>query len=248
MNLSDETLSAFLDAELPEQDMEQVRQAIADNEAVAERLAELAMVDPMVQTFYQAIDQQPVPKAISTLLETPSAPFEEPSATESNIVAFPWWRKAQQQVQQYAAAVAVIALIAGYGVYQLDTPLQTNTTTAGIDPTITEQLTHLPSGVIALLDDDSIMSIQLSFYNQQGDFCRQYGLQDLSLRSENIACQQQGQWQQVANIEYTISQDQQTEYQTASGGSALDSLLDNIMVGAPLTTAQEQQILSKLTD
>jgi hypothetical protein len=106
----------------------------------------------------------------------------------------------------------------------------------------------LPSGVIALLDDDSIMSIQLSFYNQQGDFCRQYGLQDLSLRSENIACQQQGQWQQVANIEYTISQDQQAEYQTASGGSALDSLLDNIMVGAPLTTAQEQQILSKLTD
>lgn len=246
MSVSDETLSAFLDAELPELEMERVRQAIVEDEAIADRLAELAMVDPMVQTFYQTIDQQPVPESISALLNTPDLSLEAASATESNVVAFPWWRKAQQQVQQYAAAVAVIALIAGYGVYQFETPAQNGTTTAGIDTIITEQLTHLPSGVNAQLDNESIMSIQLSFYNQQGDFCRQYGLQDTSVRSENIACLQQGQWQQIANVKYTNSYDTQAQYQTASGGSALDDVLDNLMVGAPLTMTQEQKALNEL--
>ncbi|AZG71955.1 anti-sigma factor family protein [Shewanella livingstonensis] len=239
MNLSDKTLSAFLDAELSKQEMELVRQAIIDNEAIAERLAELAMVDTMVQNHYQAIDQQPIPDTTTALLE-------QSHLTDSNVMAFPWWRKAQQQVQQYAAAIAVIALIAGYGVYKTDAPTQNNTTIAGLDPSIIEQLMHLPSGVLATLNDDSLMSIQLSFYNQQGDFCRQYGLQDPSYYSDNIACQQQGQWQKIANIEYTISQDSQAEYQTASGGSALDSVLDNLMADAPLTLAQEQKVLNNL--
>ncbi len=45
MTISDEQLSAFLDAELPEDEMELVRQGLIDDENLANRLAELAMVD-----------------------------------------------------------------------------------------------------------------------------------------------------------------------------------------------------------
>jgi hypothetical protein len=241
MNLSDETLSAFLDAELPEPEMERVRQALIDNEMIAERLADLAMIDPMIKNYYQAIDQQSIPEATITLLE-------ESHSAATNVIAFPWWRKAQQQLQQYAAAVAVIALLAGYGVSQLDTQNQIEPDVAGLNAATIEQLTYLSSGVEAQLNDDSTLSIQLSFYNQQGDFCRQYNEQKQQLRSENIACQQQGQWQQMAKVEYTLDQASQAEYQTASGGSAIDTVLDNLMVGAPLTPAQEQQVLSKLAN
>ncbi|UJF22623.1 hypothetical protein [Shewanella sp. OMA3-2] len=241
MNLSDETLSAFLDAELPEAEMERVRLALIDNDMIAERLADLAMIDPMVTNYYQAIDQQPIPEATMTLLE-------ESTSAATNVIVFPWWRKAQQQVQQYAAAVAVIALLVGYGVSQLDTQTQIEPDIAGLNTAITEQLTHLPSGVAAQLDDDSTLSIQLSFYNQQGEFCRQYNKQKQQLFSENVACQQQGQWQQMAKVEYTLDPVSQAEYQTASGGSAIDTVLDTLMVGAPLTPTQEHQVLSTLAN
>ncbi|GGQ31096.1 anti-sigma factor family protein [Shewanella litoralis] len=252
MNLSDETLSAFLDAELPEHEMEQVRVALVDNEDIAERLAELAMVDAMVQEHYQAIDQQPIPAATQALLanvEPKADNLVTNNPVTDNVVAFPWWRKAQQHVQQYAAAVAVIALIAGYGIYQIDSPSQTDLAAQNnslLLDDINEPLNHLPSGIETMLDDDSVMTIQLSFYNPQGQLCRQYARQDNSQQSSTIACEQQGQWQQIASVEYTVNPDHQAQYQTASGGSALDDVLDQLIADAPLTLVQEQQALNQL--
>ena len=253
MNLSDETLSAFLDAELSEQEMEQVRMALIDNEDIAERLAELAMVDAMVQEHYQAIDHHPIPATTQALLadaEPSAANQVKDQGVANNVVEFPWWRKAQQQIQQYAAAVAVVALIAGYGVYHIDSPTQTVNTAqhaARVQNDISEQLSTLPSGINTLLDDDSVMSIQLSFYSQQGQLCRQYVQQNQTQQRNIIACEQQGQWQQVASAEYNTSPDHQAQYQTASGGSALDQELDKLIADAPLTLAQEQQALKQLT-
>jgi hypothetical protein len=258
MNLSDETLSAFLDAELPEAEMERVRMALVDNEAIAERLAELAMVDVMVQEHYQAIDQQPIPASTQALLADEELVAANPvtdTFVTDNVVEFPWWRKAQQHVQQYAAAVAVIALIAGYGVYQIESPSpsQTNIAAANslsLQNDISEQLTHLPSGIDTMLDNDSVLTIQLSFYNQQGELCRQYAVQDQAQQSNVIACQQQGQWQQMASVEYKSDPDHQIDhqalYQTASGGSALDEVLDQLIADAPLTMVQEQKALQQL--
>ncbi|MCL1113363.1 hypothetical protein L2703_07090 [Shewanella basaltis] len=263
MNLSDETLSAFLDAELPEHDMEKVRMALIEDEAIAERLAELAMVDAMVKDHYQAIVQQPIPAATQALLAdaepVATNPVIDNSVTDNpvknNVVEFPWWRKAQQQVQQYAAAIAVIALIAGYGVYQIESPTQSQTSIAAqndlwLQQEINEQLTQLPSGVDTMLDNDSVMTVELSFYNQQGQLCRQYAVQNTTQKSHTIACAQQGQWQQVASLEYNTHSNnqsgQQAQYQTASAGSPLDEELDKLMADAPLTVAQEQQALQQL--
>lgn len=254
MNLSDETLSAFLDAELPEQEMEQVRMALIDNEDIAERLAELAMVDAMVQEHYQAIDLHPIPAATQALLTETQSVADNPvtnSPVPDNVVAFPWWRKAQQHVQQYAAAIAIIVLIAGYGFYQVDSPNQTGLTTQNhslLPDDISEPLSYLPSGIETMLDDDSVMTIQLSFYNPQGQLCRQYAVQDHAQQSSIIACEQQGQWQQIASVEYNVNPEHQTQYQTASGASALDDVLDQLIADAPLTLTQEQQALNQLAN
>ena len=49
MKVSDEMLSAFLDGELSSSDMDNVRDAIAENVAIADRLAALAEVDMVVK-------------------------------------------------------------------------------------------------------------------------------------------------------------------------------------------------------
>lgn len=248
MKITDEILSAFIDAQLPEAQMEQVREAIALDETLAERLADLAMVDPMVKAYYQDIDQRPVPEATLRLLEE--------DAPTAKIIAFASWRKVQQQVQQHAAAWVFIALLAGYGLSQFDiisgtAPEPSSTLasqTSSFDLNLGEQLERQASGQRIALTDNQALSIRLSFYNQEGDLCRQYGLESDSQMSENISCRQQGEWQQVASVNLPKDKTGDAQYQTASGGSALDSVLDSMMKGSGLTLVQEQQALASLQD
>ncbi|WP_372626992.1 hypothetical protein [Arsukibacterium sp.] len=233
MNITDEMLSAFLDAALPELQMEQIRQQLIDDEQLTERLAELAMVDSMVVQHYQQIDHKPMPASVLQLLET------EP-ATDSNVVAFPWWRRAQQQLQQHAAAVACIAVFAGYGVAQLGG--QPPSAPTAIGQSVAELLNSSASGQTYAIAQQQLTP-RLSFISQDGDFCRQYSLQDNALNTENIACRKQGQWALQASLA-TVRQAGAGNYQTASGPQALDSILDELMASPPLSLAAEQQYLS----
>lgn len=236
MNISDEMLSAFLDAALPEQQMEQVRQQLIDDEQLTERLANLAMVDGMVLQHYQQIDHKPMPASILQLLET-----DQPAG--GNVVAFPWWRRAQQQLQQHAAAVACIAIFAGYGLAQLGG--QPQHTLAAVGQDIEQLLNSAPSGNTYAVAEQQLTP-RLSFVSQQGDFCRQYSLQSSGVHTENIACRTQGQWALQATLATTLAS-LPGEYQTASGAQALDSVLDVMMAGPALNRVAEQQYLTERT-
>ena len=110
MKISDEQLSAFLDAELPEDEMEMIRQGISEDESLANRLAELAMVDEQVARHYARIDEHPMPAAVSRLLDEDSKPA-------TNVIAFPA-RKKLPGFQRYAAVAACAAVLMGIGVVQ----------------------------------------------------------------------------------------------------------------------------------
>jgi hypothetical protein len=231
MKITDEMLSAFLDAALNDAEMEQVRQQLVVDEKLTDRLAALAMVDTLVLEHYEQINQQPVPDAIMRLLDEPV----------NNVVQFPWWRRAQQQLQQHAAAVACIALFAGYGLSQLsDSP---DNVTAALNPDLMQILDNAPSGFASQLQADASVLPRLSFISQQGEFCRQYSLQHNSDSSENIACRRNGQWQLKARL-ITEPGAATGQYQTASAGSALDAVLDSLMAGPALNAMEEQQHLA----
>lgn len=234
MKTSDEMLSAFLDAALDDADMEQVRLRLITDDTLTDRLAALAMVDSLVLQHYEQINQQPLPDAVLRLLDN----TVQPSA---NIIQFPWWRKAQQQLQQHAAAVACIALFAGYGLSQLTGT--TDNVTAALSTNVMRVLNSAPSGVSAAAAPEVIITPRLSFFSQQGDFCRQYSQQANSDSSENIACRRDGQWQLATSLQTdtTISGGQ---YQTASADPAIDAVLDRMMAGPALNATEEQQQLT----
>jgi hypothetical protein len=236
MNIADEMLSAFLDAALPELEMEQVRQQLMHDEQLTERMADLAMVDSLVLQHYQQIDHQPMPEAVLQLLDT------NEKLTSSNVVVFPWWRRAQQHLQQHAAAVACIALFTGYGLSQLSE--QPQGTLAALNNEVAQLLSSVPSGDSYAIAQQQFTA-KLSFISQQGDFCRQYTLRDSTALSENIACRRQDEW--TLHTSLTIEQERDAgRYQTASGGHALDSALDELMAGPALNLAAEQQYLTNL--
>ncbi|QIL90873.1 hypothetical protein GNX18_14655 [Microbulbifer sp. SH-1] len=237
-SITDEQLSAFLDRELPEAQMDQIRAQLTVDESLADRLAQLAAVDQAVNETYSSIDQRPMPGAVTDLLTQ-----KQPASAE--IVAFPLWRRAQQktqqQLQRHTGMAAAVALAIGLGAgWLLPQP------NAGGDQwqTVAASLERAPSGVSQELADGRTITPRLTFRNQQGDYCRQFQLRDGTRGSENIACRSDGGlWQLAASIQLEVVQ-APGSYQTATGGSLLDSALD-AMAAETLAPDQEQKLIGK---
>ncbi len=234
MTISDEQLSAFLDAELPEHEMEKIRQHISEDESLANRLAELALVDSQVANHYAQIDQRPMPTAITELLN------EEKTTTDrsAKVIAFPLWKRLQNQLQEHAAMAASVALVIGFGAAQLLPSQNTNNDTNHKWNAIAQVLDQTPSGSEQQLDDGSQIKPRLSFINQEGNICRQFQVIENKRSAENIACNVDNQWQLSMSV-YTQESIQANEYQTASGGSVLDAALDEMMQSNAFDAEQE---------
>lgn len=240
MKVTDETLSAFLDAELPEQEMQAVRELLRAEPELTDRLAQLAMVDQQLLQHYSEIDQQPLPQSISDLFEQVE---DEPVLSSAAAVepgrVLPF-RKPEQVTanpRRYSRMAIAAALVMAVGLFQW----------LGKDPdeqwqTVATKLETSASGAPQELADGRILTPRLTFENQEGDYCRQYRLQGVRQASENIACRTADGWSLIAEVpvEHTAAS---AGYQPASGGSVLDEQLDRMMVGSALTTSEERGLL-----
>lgn len=233
MNITDETLSAFLDAELSEAEMEAVRARIAEDEQLALRLAELATVDSLVRDTYSAIDQQPMPAAIDRLLA--QSPASQPAASDDSAPTiqpvarpfrFPRW------APQWAMA-ASIAFVAGFGLNQW---------LSGAGPaaewrSVAQALDTTPSGAQQAIAGHTLTP-RVSFQNAGSQVCRQYQLQSAHQQVQAIACKIDGQWREVVALRQRVAADQ-GHYQTASGASAINAMVDQMAVGNFFSATQE---------
>jgi hypothetical protein len=231
MKISDEQLSAFLDAELPEDEMEMIRQGISEDESLANRLADLAMVDEQVARHYARIDEHPMPAAVSRLLDEDSKPA-------TNVIAFPA-RKKLPGFQRYAAVAACAAVLMGIGVVQwLPTDQAARDWNA-----IAQVLEQNPSGSEQSLADGSQVKPRLTFINKRGDYCRQFQLMERENATENIACRTNNQWELVTRVEQGTRV--AGDYQPASGGSKLDDALDEMIEGEAFDAIAEQRAIEQ---
>lgn len=240
MNITDETLSAFLDRELPEAEMQAVRDQLAADPALADRLAELASVDAELQTHYGAIDDRPMPEAVNRLLADERS--ESTGGEPDNVIAFPWWRRMRAHTGKAVAA----AVIVGFALAQwLTVPGSGEEAGWAV---VAQALENSPSGEPHALGDAATVTPRLTFRNQAGDWCRQYLVQWPDHASEQIACRTgAGNWEQVAKVDVQAGAALDS-YQTASGGSVLDSTLDRLMAGSPLGRQEEQALMERWSD
>ncbi|MEX1034260.1 MAG: hypothetical protein WDZ30_12925 [Cellvibrionaceae bacterium] len=244
MKINDDVLSAFLDAELSDAEMKTVREKLAEDQTLSDRLAELSAVDDQVAARYAEIDARPLPESVSAMLAS-----EE--AHSAKVIAFPLWRRAQrglqEQLQQHAGMAAALALAIGLGAGQLFPSAGSGGNNEW--SAVAQGLENTPSGVTAALDNGNQLTPRLSFVNQQGLYCRQFQLRESSRASENIACRaaengDSGSWQLAASIQLAAIQ-RPGNYQTASGGSRLDSALDEMMDGEAFDANAEKALIAE---
>jgi negative regulator of sigma E activity len=238
MNITDEKLSAFLDAELPDAEMEVIRDALIADEDLADRLAELAMVDELVAVSYATIDTRPVPESINALLlEEPLVvssaiqDAEEISAKKSKpetakIIAFPMMQKFQNILQKQMAIAASVVMIIGLGAVQL----LHESNSSGNWNNIAKVLDTAPSGIAQASLNGVEIKPRLTFINKDGEYCRQFDMTDKHTATENIACRKDNKWQLTVSVTLDKAQ-QENNYRTASGGSLLDSTIDQMADG-----------------
>ena len=241
MKITDEQLSAFLDNELDELQMSLVRDAIAQDDTLCDRLAALSMVDHVVKTAAEQATNSPVPAHIEALCD---------AEQESNVVSFVE-HKTQNANQKKAiqgsnvrwlrgmAMAASVALVGLLGWQQLmDGQLSGNSEWQQIAAVLDSQT----SGQAYQAGAQTVMP-QLSFLNKDGALCRQFTVTGTERHDAMIACKQEGSWQQRAAVALDKPSGQPGEYQTATSVTALDNVLDEIMQGAPLNREQEQNAI-----
>ena len=230
MFIDDVKLSAFLDNELKPHEAEAIRQQLEHDDALAERLSALAMVDLQVGERLDAQLQQPIPARIYALLEEP--------AEATNVVSMGRWQQLRNALKDHVAIAAGVALIVGFGVGQW----LPGSAPSAVNHDVSLALETQPSGMPYQLDADTTLTAQLTFKDAQGDYCRQYQLARAEQTTVAIQCRRSEEWHEVASVSM-VTQANNATYQTASGQHVLDPLLDQMMRSAPLTPAQEKEKL-----
>ncbi|HJS16906.1 MAG TPA: hypothetical protein VJ795_17670 [Rheinheimera sp.] len=226
MKITDEMLSAFLDSELPEPQMQHIRELLLQDEQLAERLAALAEVDLLLRQQASLIDGTPVPQQLMALLDEPE---------QGSVIRFPFWRRLAQPRRWHSAAAACMAFAAGYAMvlWQQQDPWSE----------ISVALETQPAGASYQLGTDSTLTPHLTFLDQQGRYCRHYQISSTTELSQQLACRSAEGWQLEAMVKADVKDGQM--YQTASGTAVLDPVIDQMISGQVLSLSGEQQLIQQ---
>ena len=239
MTISDETLNAFIDGELSPLEMSIVRDAIANDEVVAERADVLASLNSQVHASLSSIDAVPLSSGLDDLrkkLEA-GARAEHSSEQTDNVIRFPWWRKAQAVITMPTAIAASVAAVFGFFM-NFDT--HSNPAALPDWTAINNALSHQRSGEVITTKNGASFEARLTFLNHEGEYCRQFYIKPMNTPAlQSIACRVGDDW----NLRAAMPAGDQASYQTASSNRALDDVLDTMIKGDLVSPEQETSII-----
>lgn len=258
MTYRDETLSAFIDGELPEAEADALRADMGKDPVLKQRVDQLRRANDAVRLAYGDIENEPLPDAVLDLFN--KAP--------SNVTSFPGEARAGGTpkvhagvLQRFASAqwptalAASLALVVGFGVGQLGgAPGAAPGGAMQVAGVIAEGgpvFTILETGASAqthLADADSALSVEpvLSMQRSDGVFCREYFISDANSRFHNVACKENGQWSVKFAVNIPTAADMEDGFQTASAQSnalAAD-YVDRVIAGDALDAEAEQNAIN----
>lgn len=231
---SDEQLSAFLDSELPESEMEAIRNQLAIDDDLTNRIAQLASVDAIVSSTYHAIDEKPLPDSINQLLNS-----ADTQTDKHKVVPISLWQRTKAAWQEHAPLATAAALLVG---------LTVGLTTQFSDSDESNQWSDIVSVLNQEISGQPITLVEgyqlvprVSFVNTQNQWCRQFVLHTPKDTQHSIACHDSDGWQ----LEATLFDEpvRAGSYHTASSQAPINSLVDSMASGDFLTPEQEQDVI-----
>ena len=232
MNFNDEQLSAFLDGELPHAEMENLRNALARDEVLGDRLAELALVDTAIRRTYATIDARPVPEAITALLN-------DDHSLEPKVVPMSRGKFLRERIGQPAALAASVALAVGIALGSWLTSAPERDAWQYVSAALETQ----PGGTAVSLKDGRALTPRLTFRDTGGNFCRLFELEHRNGAQQSLACRQNGEWELKATA--PLEQTDEPLYRPASGSSPLDHILDDTLSAGPFDRDEEARLIAE---
>lgn len=226
MEITDETLMAFADGELPAAEAREV----ADRVAADPELAARARVFTATRDALKGLAPPPVPDALAERVRAMSAP-------PSNVV--PLRPRRAAMIWQLPAAAAIALAVGLGGGWMLHTPQQTfGTLHAGL----TDALTRVPSGERADVGDGTLMPVS-TFRDAGGDLCREFEHDRTDgPRITSVACHVGDAW----NLRLAVAGGGAEGYAPVSSGDALEAWFAATEVGPPLDPEAEAAALADL--
>lgn len=238
---SDEQLSAFLDGELPEREMEALSRAIAEDRDLSLRVERLRSANAAYVDAIGEIDRAPLSAGLRVAVESPPA---------AQVIAFRPRKLAGFIAEHRAIAASLVCAAAVWGVMSVAAP------GAAPDPfapgpngvilagsPLHRLLESAPTGQ-AITAGPATAAVRLTFAANDGTFCRQVEVATDDSVSAAIACREDQTWRaQVAAYGLAKSAG---DFQTASASRApsLEAFLDERLSGAPMSAEEEAQLLS----
>ncbi len=252
MTITDEKLSAYIDGELADSELDMISQALQQDDRLARRVEQLKSSNHLIVAAYSDIDKTPMPQAVLDMLESTDT-AERPQ----NVVPFPFHRL-PRAAQQWAMPIAAsMMLVVGLGLGMQITPTGTavqrnNVLAAGaLDKTsplhhALEKVASLDTYIINATNDAAITP-SLTFMSVNGDYCREFMVTQNELTNRAVACRKTTTWevQLVALVPAQNVED--GVYSTASAGfnAQFDEFVDGLISDEPLDADEEHALLNK---
>ncbi|ANH03400.1 anti-sigma factor [Shinella sp. HZN7] len=237
-DFDDETLMAFADGELDEARSLALEEALATDEALAERLTVFLDSRRLVGEALKPLIDEPVPEA---LLASVRKMAEEAQSPRDNIVVS--FRPKPQQMAQpttrpwlMPVAASLVALVTGVIGFTLGSMGPSATDSAA---EIAAALDREVSGRDIRLSG-AVLHVVATFRDERGELCREYELKQEASSTLTVACRQDGAWA----TRLALTTPQAEGYVPASTQETIDTYLTSIQAGAPLSAEEERKALA----
>ncbi|MDU0361174.1 hypothetical protein RWK44_12260 [Rhizobium sp. 25PS6] len=237
-DFDDETLMAFADGELDETQSRALEEALADNEALCERLAVFLDSRRLVGDALKPLIDEPVPEALLASVRR-MADEARRQTPQDNVVSF---RPKQQQqtmrrwlVPVAASLVAIVTGIVGFALGRI-VPSASNSgaeIAAVLDREVSGRDVTLPF-------PETVLHVVASFRDERGELCREYELKQPKSSTLTVACRQNGAWA----TRLALTSAKADGYVPASSQETIDAYLASIQAGAPLSPEEERKVLA----
>ncbi|WP_150910674.1 anti-sigma factor [Marinobacter halotolerans] len=238
-----EKIMAYFDEELEPEQQADVEKLLAEDAEAREFLAQLRESDQFVQGGLNSILDEPVPQhLIDAARGAPSAANEpaspEPRSTRK-VVDFP--KKPVFSRWAYATAASVTLLVAAsaFIISPGDAP-------SGLAQALNESLEQTASGEVYSQPEGAVQVMPVAtFKTAEAGVCRQFAAKMQDQQTVGLACRSgEGEWQIRASETLADSDNAQAYIPASGNGGVIAEALQSLDGGEPLSSEQEQALMS----
>lgn len=234
--LSDEKLSCFLDGELLFEEMKQIEIAVQKDEELRLRVENLARADHLWQDAVSATHDE-IPDNIMAMLRV-----DETSPANDNI-GFKKWLTPVAASIAFALGLTLQSTMS-FNADNGDSLILAGQIEAG-NP-LFAVLENTPSAQSVELQKnlDLMAKPVLTFATSDGNYCREYIVDSKTSATRNVACRGTDSWEVLIVSRTKPVTDNEYKTVGAETDQAVDTLIDEIIVGIPFESDVEQELLN----